>query len=1086
MTLPPWWFSLASGEAPPSTAKLLPDASSAPSQRSQGLRPGDSPEPQPARVDLWQTLKIKLDVVQWRPAQAEGIVVRELRDHSGPYYVLKNPTTHTYLRLSPREYWLWERLDGQRKVQELVVAFFQAHGTFAFGLIVGLVQQLRDKQMLREQPQFVFASVTTGLKQRTLYSKLFSPEGGLLARQWVIRGLDEFLTRIYRGGGWIFYTRFAQILFLGVAVTGLYLFTRILGDARFSFLARNFEVSVVLLWLAAIPPVVLHELGHALTTKRFGREVYRGGLVLSYGLPSAFVDTSDIWLEGKRARLAVAWAGPYASLLLASLCSMLLWLSPEAAVAPFLFQMASIGFALALVNLNPVLQLDGYYLLSDALEITRLRQRALAFFRHTLIPRLVKRERLSQEETVFLLYGALTAAWTGYTIYLLEIVYKTRLIQIISSTFGNQGSRIRLVVNALLIISAFLLLAIIRKRIYRWANQIVASIRRTGIFARAERAGITVVVGAAALTFVPWLVVPEASDYIGLIMGVIALGFAVQAAFRIVNEMRGTLYARAWLLVPAGLLLLILAHILWGIRLVGSDQIASGLDLAALTLAGIFLVLNSRLLLGLGESWRAVSILLIGLGWSSLLATFFSNENLPGVTLHLFSSLLLLGGLLHWQAIHSPPLSEIEATHPTLTTNEQLWQSFRVLTESVLSQLKFAYGRGAARRAQRRFNSIARGRDWGMSFADGKLVSETSSAEHATTFGNMAASDVAELLAAGLDSLIDGVAKIVGGSSARQALARAYDALDWDAREVVGEYMLRLVPWAAGLASHFAETRSDVVALLERAPLFSNFTPAEMRLIGQQMNTAHFGRGEVIIRQGEPGDRFYILRQGRVQVTRRDAQGLERKLVELVSGDYFGEAALLTGEPRNSTIRAQTPVSAYTLDKKSFDKLVRAGFEGRAKVDVALRRVGLLRRIPIFMDFDNFELRRVAAQLKSVTVEADQAVFHQDDSGDNFYIVESGEVAVLLRQPNGEVVEKARLGPGEYFGETALLMNIPRTATVIALQPTKLLALDARSFSTLVRGSNSVSRALERTSTRRMLLNTQSLASIDAPSTTPA
>lgn len=1072
MTLPPWWFSVASGGAPSSTANLQPDASTA----------LDSPEQQPVRENLWQSLKTKLDVVQWRPAQAEGIVVRELRDRSGLYYVLKNSRTHTYLRLSPREYWLWERLDGKSKVQELVVAYFQAHGTFAFGLVVGLVQQLHDKHMLREQPQFVFSSVTAELKQRTLYSKLLSPEGGLLARQWVIHRLDEFLTRIYQGGGWIFYTRLAQALLLCLAITGLYLFTRILGDARFRFLAQNFGVSVVLLWLAAIPPVVLHEFGHALTTKHFGREIYRGGLVLSYGLPSAFVDTSDIWLEGKRARLAVAWAGPYASILLASICSILLWFSPEAAAALFLFQMASIGFALALVNLNPTLELDGYYLLSDALEVTRLRQRALAFLRHTFIQKLFKRERFSREETLFLLYGALATAWAGYTIYLSEIVYKTRLISTISSTFGNQGSQIKLIVNALLIVSALLFLAIIRKRIYRWANQILALIRRTGIFSSAGRVAAAIIVGAAALAFTPWLVVPEASDYIGLIIGVIALGFAVQTAFRIVNEMHGTFYARAWLLAPAGLLLLILAHILWGVRLAGSDQLAISLDLAALGLAGISLLVNSRLILGLGESWRAVSILLIGLGWSSLLATFFSNENLPGVTLHLFASLLLLGGLLHWEAIHSPPLGEAESTPSAdmadrvSTTNAQLWKSFRVLTESVLSQMKFAYGRGAARRAQRHFNSIARERDWEMSFADGKLI------EHAMAFENMAASDLADLLAAGLDSLLHGVTKIAGESFARRALARAYDALDWNEREVAGEYMLRQIPWAAGLASQFAETRSDVVALLERAPLFSNFTQEEIRLIGQQMRIAHFGRGEVILREGEPGDRFYILRQGRVEVRRRDAQGLERKLIELVSGDYFGEAALLTGEPRNATIRAQTPVSAFTLDKKSFDKLVRAGFAGRDKVDVALRRVGLLRRIPVFMDFDNFELRRVAAQLKRVTVEADQAVFYQDDPGDNLYIVESGEVAVRLRQPNDEVVEKARLGPGEYFGETALLMNIPRTATVIALRPTTLLALDAKSFTALVRGSHSISRALERTSTRRMLLNIQSLAPIDAPS----
>ena len=74
------------------------------------------------------------------------------------------------------------------------------------------------------------------------------------------------------------------------------------------------------------------------------------------------------------------------------------------------------------------------------------------------------------------------------------------------------------------------------------------------------------------------------------------------------------------------------------------------------------------------------------------------------------------------------------------------------------------------------------------------------------------------------------------------------------------------------------------------------------------------------------------------------------------------------------------------------------------------------------------------------------------------------------------MVEQARLSEGEYFGEIALLMNVPRTATVIALKPSALLALSADAFNDLVRQSHSVSRALERTGSRRMLLLAQSHA----------
>jgi CRP-like cAMP-binding protein len=174
------------------------------------------------------------------------------------------------------------------------------------------------------------------------------------------------------------------------------------------------------------------------------------------------------------------------------------------------------------------------------------------------------------------------------------------------------------------------------------------------------------------------------------------------------------------------------------------------------------------------------------------------------------------------------------------------------------------------------------------------------------------------------------------------------------------------------------------MALLERAPLFVAFTPDELRAIGGRLRARHFAQGEIIIRQGEVGDYFYVIRRGRVAVVQRDAQELEQVVNELVTGDYFGEAALLTREPRNATIRALTPVEVLTLNRRDFDRLVRAGFKGHDKMDAMLRRVRLLRRIPLFADFESFELRLLAAWLESVTGSAGQVVCAQGEPGDKF------------------------------------------------------------------------------------------------------
>ncbi|MBI3740386.1 MAG: cyclic nucleotide-binding domain-containing protein, partial [Chloroflexi bacterium] len=77
--------------------------------------------------------------------------------------------------------------------------------------------------------------------------------------------------------------------------------------------------------------------------------------------------------------------------------------------------------------------------------------------------------------------------------------------------------------------------------------------------------------------------------------------------------------------------------------------------------------------------------------------------------------------------------------------------------------------------------------------------------------------------------------------------------------------------------------------------------------------------------------------------------------------------------------------------------------------------------------------------------------------------------------PSGEIIENARMGPGEYFGEIALLMDVPRTATIVTSQPTQLLSIQAEDFKQLIWHSKGVNRALERTASRRYHFYSQTI-----------
>jgi hypothetical protein len=117
------------------------------------------------------------------------------------------------------------------------------------------------------------------------------------------------------------------------------------------------------------------------------------------------------------------------------------------------------------------------------------------------------------------------------------------------------------------------------------------------------------------------------------------------------------------------------------------------------------------------------------------------------------------------------------------------------------------------------------------------------------------------------------------------------------------------------------------------------------------------------------------------------------------------------------------------------------------RVALAPRNLELLRRIPIFQPLPLTTLEPLAHELQPVRVSAGEVIVRQGEPGDRFYIVDQGEVEVHVDDRPAQ-----RLGPGDYFGEIALLRDVPRTATVIASTDVDLLVLGRDVFVTSVTG----------------------------------
>jgi CRP/FNR family cyclic AMP-dependent transcriptional regulator len=107
------------------------------------------------------------------------------------------------------------------------------------------------------------------------------------------------------------------------------------------------------------------------------------------------------------------------------------------------------------------------------------------------------------------------------------------------------------------------------------------------------------------------------------------------------------------------------------------------------------------------------------------------------------------------------------------------------------------------------------------------------------------------------------------------------------------------------------------VEILRTVPLFEGMTDRSVEAVAGLARAATFPAGEVLTREGDPGDRFIVLTAGTAKVT----QG-ERRLRTLGPGDFFGEISLIDGGPRTATVTATAPLEALVIERDGFERVM--------------------------------------------------------------------------------------------------------------------------------------------------------------------
>lgn len=272
---------------------------------------------------------------------------------------------------------------------------------------------------------------------------------------------------------------------------------------------------------------------------------------------------------------------------------------------------------------------------------------------------------------------------------------------------------------------------------------------------------------------------------------------------------------------------------------------------------------------------------------------------------------------------------------------------------------------------------------------------------------------------------------------------------------------------------------SSKARLLRNVPLLARLTDIELGKLAGVLNLLTFKDKSNIIRQGEEGKGFFIIKKGTVEVVQRERVGdpsTSSDLATLRAGDYFGETALLTEGKRSATITAVGDVECFYLARKAFQdlfgktravKFVKRGAissdvhqtghqrvcvpKGASKEkDRCTRRLILnaVRFNVLFMNLDLAHQHMVVDEMYRITVAKGTDIITQGDLGDNLYVVHSGTFHVFVKGV-GMVAKRSN---GTCFGELALMYGSPRAATVTAMEDSIVWVVDRYTFRRVVTG----------------------------------
>jgi CRP-like cAMP-binding protein len=232
-------------------------------------------------------------------------------------------------------------------------------------------------------------------------------------------------------------------------------------------------------------------------------------------------------------------------------------------------------------------------------------------------------------------------------------------------------------------------------------------------------------------------------------------------------------------------------------------------------------------------------------------------------------------------------------------------------------------------------------------------------------------------------------------------------------------------------------------AVTDAGFMFSSLSAAEIEQLVMAFKPYDQVKGDVIIKQGDKGDNFYIVESGDFDILVNDV-----KVASRGPGDFFGELALMYNAPRAASVIASTAAKVWGLDRITFRNMVASNREDQlSAISKGLHEVKLLSSLT------DDQIDRIAEAVQLIDFKPGDVIIRKGEAGDKastFYMVKSGRVICTDIGSGDKKLDDVELSAGAYFGERALLMDEPRAANVSAVDKTVCMTLNRRAFTNLL------------------------------------